>query len=202
MLRILSGKFRGRRLKVPAGRKTRPTSARVREAVFDILEHSTDTAVNWSETEVLDLYAGSGANGLEAISRGAVHATLVDRHPQAVTALTDNVKQVGVQSLCTVIKAPVFAALERLEGEDKRFGLVFLDPPYDDREEAARTLDRLASGRLLSPGACVVAETSARRSRGREKHNDCTPLMRSTGSLNIVSRRRWGDTEVVFYRHA
>ena len=203
VLRILGGKFRGRRLKSPAGRKTRPTSARVRESVFDILEHSPDAAVDWPEVEVLDLYAGSGACGLEAISRGAAGATLVDRSPAAVAALKENVERLDAGACCTVLMASVTEALRRLESDGKKFGLVFLDPPYGEPAEGTRAMDRLDRSAVLGPGGCVVIEGPAQRTgrkQGDGKRND-DPFQGRFRSLNVVSRRRWGDTEVVFLRH-
>jgi 16S rRNA (guanine966-N2)-methyltransferase len=203
VLRILGGKFRGRRLKSPAGRKTRPTSARVRESVFDILEHSPDTAVDWPDIEALDLYAGSGAYGLEAISRGATGATLVDRNPAAVAALKENVKRLGAGACCTVLGASVADALGQLESDGRKFGLVFLDPPYGEPSEGIGALDRIDKGAVLLPGGCVVIEGPARRPGGEQgdRKRDDDPFPGRFRSLNVVSRRRWGDTEVVFLRH-
>ena len=154
MTRIIAGRLGGRRLRVP-GEGTRPTSDRVRESVFNILAARSDLDGLW----VLDLYAGSGALGLEAISRGAAGATFVDSGRRAAVTIAANVRACGVGPNATVHTRTVSAYLAG--AAERRFGLVFSDPPYD------LGADRVAADLALLPAhldddALIVVERSTR----------------------------------------
>lgn len=123
-LRIIGGAFRNRPLKTPKGEQTRPSLAVLRKAVFDILQ----TAVH--DANFLDLYAGSGAMGLEALSRGARHATLIDSHPLAFFCMDKNVRLLDVIDQCTLISYDCFKALKKIIKEGSRFDIAYADPPY------------------------------------------------------------------------
>ncbi len=154
-MRIIAGEFRSRTIETPRGWATRPTSDRLRETLFNVLGGRVAGA------RFLDLYAGSGANGLEALSRGAREAVLVERAAQAVEAIRSNVAALGVGSRARVETTAVRPWLARAaRGGGVPFDLVFLDPPYEDAREYAATLEALgAPGTpLLAPGALVVAE--------------------------------------------
>jgi len=147
-LRVVAGDLRGRRFDAPPGAATRPTSDRVREAVFNALE-SLDAIDGAS---VLDAFAGSGALGIEALSRGAARATMADTDPAALAVLEANVAMLGLGDRVTVLRG----AVERALGPGRHFGLVLLDPPYafvawDD------LLGRVAAA--LEPGGMVVTES-------------------------------------------
>ena len=149
-IRIVGGAARGRKLTVPEGMDTRPTMDRVRESVFNILQRRTPGAA------VLDLFAGSGAMGLEALSRGAASAALADCSDAAVRCVRQNAEKLGFLPQCRILRADWRAALASLQGS--RFGLVFLDPPYrmtDLREVTA------ALRPLLAPDSLVVIEHKA-----------------------------------------
>lgn len=126
-MRVVGGSARGRRLVAPEGADTRPTSDRTREAVFNAL---------WSRgavegASVLDLYAGTGALGIEALSRGASHAVLVDRDRHACRAIVSNLEACGFRDRAEVVTAPARQFVDRAQTEDRRFDLAFCDPPYD-----------------------------------------------------------------------
>ncbi len=181
MTRIIAGRLGGRRLRVP-GEGTRPTSDRVRESVFNMLAARSDLDGLW----VLDLYAGSGALGLEAISRGAAGATFVDSGRRAAVTIAANVKACGVASNATVHTRAVSAYLA---GEpERRFGLVFSDPPYDvAADRIAEDLTLLTT--RLDDDALVVVERAA-RSRG-----EVWPA-----SYDVVVDKSYGDTRVEIAR--
>lgn len=181
-VRITGGANRSRTLVAPRGTATRPTSDRVREALFSILG-SFDAIAGAS---VLDLYAGSGALALEALSRGAVHATLVESSRAALAALRANVAALALEKRTRVVAAPVERAVDLLEGE--RFGLVLADPPYAEAEAAARTLERFAAKGLFSPGAVVVLEHSSRDAP-------------EPAGLDRLDLRRYGDTALSLFRN-
>lgn len=177
-MRLTGGLDRGRRLFVPRGSRTRPTASKVREAIFNILGPPPGP--------VLDLYAGSGALGLEALSRGAASAVFVERDGAALSALRRNLREAGVEARARVMAGDVRSALRKLAGGDERFSWVFLDPPYV--KDIAGVLAEL-SGALLTTCAVVIVEHD-RRHRPPE----------SVGCLFLTDRREYGDTELSFYR--
>lgn len=176
-MRIVAGRARGRKLAVPPGRDVRPTSDRVREALFSSLGRSVDGA------HVLDLFAGSGALGLEALSRGAASAVFVDSARKALEALARNLSGTGFEALARVIPGDAFGALDRLAREGVRFDLVFLDPPYTS-DLRSRALERLGSLDLLAPGARVVAEHPAGEGTA------------AIAGLRIIGVKRYGGTSL------
>ncbi len=180
-MRIVAGAMRGRELSTPAGEATRPTAARAREALFAIL-------VDVSDARVLDLYAGSGALGLEALSRGAEQLVLVESSKAAQRAIRTNLSTLGVESRATLLPLRAEASLRALE-RLAPFSLVFADPPWADAQAALAVLEKLASSSLLAPAARLVLEHAAR-----------TPPLQKPGSrLNSTDTRRWGDTAVTIF---
>ncbi|HSF97603.1 MAG TPA: 16S rRNA (guanine(966)-N(2))-methyltransferase RsmD, partial [Ornithinibacter sp.] len=157
MTRIIAGAVGGRTLRTPPGSGTRPTSDRVREALFSALDAREAVA----GSRVLDLYAGSGALGLEAASRGAASVVLVESDGRAAEVIAGNVRDLGLSQV-RVTRTSVEAALARGAGEAERADLVFVDPPYElDEVTLGAVLARLASG-WLAPGGLVVVERSTR----------------------------------------
>ncbi len=174
-MRVISGTYGGRRLAAPRGRDTRPTSDRVREALFSILEPV-------SGARVLDLFAGSGALAIEALSRGAGEATLVDASPAAIAAIERNLRALGVQAETRRQTASAFLRTARVRA--RQYDLVFLDPPYRQAGELAEELSA-ALPPVLGPGARVIAESDRR-----------APL---TLELPLTDERRYGDTLILIY---
>lgn len=160
MTRIIAGLARGRRLEVPPV-VTRPTSDRVREAVFSSLGHHLS---GWSGRCVLDLYAGSGAMGLEAASRGASSVLLVERDRRALAVIRRNIATVGVEGVKVLAAdATRLAARAAMAPDLPEVDLVVMDPPYDqDGDKVAQVLVDLRVGLWLAPGAWAVVERSAR----------------------------------------
>ena len=179
MTRIVAGAAGGRRLVVPKGETTRPTSDRVREALFSAL----DARGLVQGAAVLDLYCGSGALGLEAASRGAASVVLVDASRQAVDAARQNVSTLGFQRV-TVVLSSVVRYLDR--SPQSRASLVFADPPYGaGQDEVADVLRKLTEGGWLQPSAVVLLERSAR---------SLEPIWPS--GLTRQAVRRYGETAV------
>jgi 16S rRNA (guanine(966)-N(2))-methyltransferase RsmD len=175
-LRVTGGESRGRRLKAP--RNIRPTQSIVKEAIFNIVGHVIEDA------RVLDLFAGSGAIGIEALSRGAAHVTFVDREPRGLAILRQNLDALGLKERARVVRADVARWLDTSPDEVKQADLVFLDPPYGDEvlDLALKALDR-------APGDhTVVAEYS--------RHQTLPALSR----LRLERERRYGDTMVAVLR--
>jgi 16S rRNA (guanine966-N2)-methyltransferase len=179
-MRIIAGALRGRVL-APVQGRTRPTAAKVREAIFDILGPVVQGV------RVLDLFAGTGALGIEALSRGAAQTVFVEDHPEAVKGLRRNLEALGLLDRSQVLPLPVAAALRKLATQGAHFGLVFLDPPYGGGA-AADTLRALAGAGLLLSQSRVVAEHSRRET-----------LPEEVGGLTRQALRRYGDTQVAIY---
>jgi 16S rRNA (guanine966-N2)-methyltransferase len=180
-MRIIGGRFKGRRLKVPKGRALRPTAARVKEALFDILPHDL------SGRRVLDLFAGTGGLAWEALSRGAGEALLVDSSREAGKAIRENATRLGFSSRCRVWIMPVDRALRRLAESGELFDIIFVDPPYE-RGAVSVVLKKLGTAGLLRAGGMVVVEHSARE-----------PVGESHGRLVLADQRRYGDTLLSFF---
>jgi 16S rRNA (guanine966-N2)-methyltransferase len=171
-VRVVAGDFKGRRLYAPRGSRTRPTADRVREALFSMLGDVTGA-------RVLDLYAGSGALGIEALSRGAESALFVERDERALAALRRNLEAVGVDA--GVRRQDVLRFLARSEGT---FDLVFCDPPYDDAPRVAGPLSE-ALPAILGENARIVTESDKRN-----------PLLLP---LPLVVERAYGDTRIAVH---
>ena len=190
-MRIVSGRWRGRRLSAPVGLDTRPTSDRVREAVFSILEARGPECVAGSV--VLDAFAGSGALGLEALSRGAAAATFVESDPRAVDALHRNVSNVGAED-AVIQQGDVFSLVDKAAVRGGPFSLLFVDPPYRIERAQVRDLLRLMAERdLLVAGALVVDERDARSEAVWPE--DFTPVVDRTygGTAVAVATYARGD---------
>ena len=170
-MRVIAGTWGGRRLQAPPGDATRPTSDRVREALFSILAERVEGA------RVLDLFAGSGALGIEALSRGAAAATFVDSAPAAIRAVRANLEALGAEA--EVRRSDARRFLGGASGAARQYDLVFLDPPY---RLAGRLGGELTAAlpAVLAPGAAVIAESDRR-----------APLELE---LPILDERRYGDT--------
>lgn len=158
-MRIIAGEARGRRLYAPAGEDTRPTADRVRESLFNIL------GARVRDARVLDLFGGTGAMALEALSRGAARAVIVDSARQAAAAIERNARAVlgeGYAERARIVRADYRAAIDRLAGE--RFDLVFLDPPYRMADAYGDALERLRARGALGEGCRIVLERAREQS--------------------------------------
>lgn len=184
-MQIIAGEWRSRVLLTPPGDATRPTSGRVREALFSHLQ-SARLDAGFAGLRILDLFAGSGALALEALSRGAAHATLVESAKPALVSIRDNVSKLRCEERVTVVSGPLPSALARVPRQDA-FDLVFMDPPYASADGPA-TLAALALQCALATKTLIVYEHDRRN----------PPLVPQT--LLFVGERTWGDTQVSFLR--
>ncbi len=174
-LRVTGGRLGGRRLRAPRG-GLRPSADRVREATFARLG-DLEGAV------VLDLYAGSGALGVEAISRGAARVVFVERAPRCVSVLRANIEALGLGAVARVVRGDAPRSVERLGRAGRRFDLVLLDPPYAS-DEAGRALEALVASGVLEKGAMVVLESGRRHS------------VPQVAGLVPLDERRYGETVI------
>jgi len=178
-MRVIAGVLGGRSLVAPKGHATRPTSDRVREALFSMLGEVTSASV-------LDLYAGTGALGIEALSRGASRAVFVENARPALEALRRNVETLGLRASSSIITSPVLRAVRGLSAREP-FDLVLVDPPYANLAEAVQVLELLVDQALCSDTARIVLEHASR---------DAAPEVHG---LTCQATRRYGDTSLSFY---
>jgi 16S rRNA (guanine966-N2)-methyltransferase len=180
-MRVVAGRFRSRPLIAPRGEKTRPTADKLRETLFNVLQPRIEAAT------FADLFAGSGAVGIEALSRGARHAFFAENAPAALLILRKNLVSLGIPaadaSVCARGVANCLAAWQT------PLDIVFLDPPYEDADAYSSTLHALAAGTLLADNATVIAEHSRRN-----------PLAETYASLARYRVLEQGDAALSFYR--
>jgi 16S rRNA (guanine966-N2)-methyltransferase len=175
-VRVIAGRLRGRKLHAPRGLTTRPTADRVRQALFEILGPLPGASV-------LDLYAGTGALGIEALSRGAARAVFVETHAAALSTIHRNLEELDLARDAAVLPVPVERVGRALRNKGT-FDLVLCDPPWDALDAALKALERLLRPELLAPEARVVIEHPAERTVDTDGFFD----------LERSDVRRWGDT--------
>ena len=176
-MRVIAGEFRGRRLKAPSWEGLRPTSDRLRETLFNVLAPRIQGA------RVLDAFAGTGAVGIEALSRGAAHVTFVERDPRAAALVEGNLRALGVADRYAIIRAGFAVAAPRLSGP---FDVMFLDPPYG-ADELAGALD--AAAPLATHDTLLIVEHATR---------DAAPA--AVGPLVRTRELKQGDSALAFYQ--
>ena len=177
-MRVTGGTGRGKRLRVPAGDRVRPTSDKVKQALFNILGEQVADAV------FLDLYAGTGGIGIEALSRGAARAVCIDDARKSLQVIRQNIEQSGFGGRAQVIAARAEAYIRKAA---ERYDIVFLDPPYT--QEIRPLLELISDSDLLEPDAVVVAE-----------HFRKQPTPERAGRLSLYREARYGDTVLAFYK--
>ena len=182
-MRVIAGEAKGRTLVAPKGRTTRPATDRIRETLFAILEPSLPGA------RVLDLFAGAGTLGIEALSRGAAHVTFVERASAAVDALRKNLAATGFADRSELVAANVLGFLER-GGRAETYDLVFLDPPFADIRVLDAALGHPSLARALAPDATVVT-------RVLRKHPPTPPP-----TAHVVRTKEIGEEDLVFLRYS
>ena len=186
-MRVIAGKFRSRQLKSLKGRALRPTSDRLRETLFNVIADCVQGS------RFLDVFAGTGAVGIEALSRGAREAVFIENHAPAAALIEKNLESLGLRTEARVLVLDASQGLERLAGESaakrKEYDIVFLDPPYAAAEDYRRVLSFLGTGLLLAEGGLVIAE-----------HQRRFELSGTAGHLERVRTLRQGDAALSFYR--
>lgn len=183
-MRIIAGLARGRKIITPEGTGTRPTSDRVKESIFGILQFKL------SGKRVLDLFAGSGSLGLESLSRGASYCVFVDKDNGSIQAVSKNVKSLGFESQCDILQADFAQAIKRLSSRRSQFDFIFMDPPYA-AGILEQAVDFVLANNLLSDGGTIVAEHAAGK-MAWENIKTC----------DIYDTRTYGNTAVSFIRKA
>ncbi len=183
-MRIIAGSARGRRLFSPKDHRIRPTSDKVKEALFNILNGMIGS---FSGCSILDIYAGTGNLGIEALSRGAAEAVFIDNHRDSVALVKKNLEMTGFSERSRVVLRDSIAALKSLEESGRTFRLVFIDPPYQ-QELLEKVMFYLASSSLIDATSFIIAEFSSKENPGA-----------SFGHLREIDRRTYGDTALAFF---
>ena len=182
-MRVVAGEYGGRRLKAVPGMKTRPTTDKVKEAMFNIIGPYLEGG------QVLDLFAGSGGLSIEAVSRGADHATLVDRQYQAIKTIHENLSVTKEEDKFTVLKGDAYKMLNKLAKQEQGFDYVFLDPPYK-KQQILELMEQLKKLGLLNTDALIICET-----------DKVADLPEELADFELIKKADYGITELTFYRY-
>ena len=180
-MRVFGGTLQGRRLQTCRVASLRPTSEKIREAIFNIL------APSLAEGPVLDLFAGIGSLGIEALSRGMERAVFVERNATIISLLKKYIKNCHLEEKCEVIGFPVSKGLKILKSRNEKFALIFLDPPYQEKL-AGKTLLEICEAKIVTQDGLVIVE-----------HSSKEILEESYGSLKMYDQRTYGQTLVSFF---
>lgn len=187
---IIAGLYRHQRLKSPKGSQTRPTSNRLREALFNICQQSIE------ETRFLDIFAGSGAMGLEALSRGARSATFIEAHKEAIQCIESNIEYLKVERQCQVLRGEAFAMLHLLERQGKQFDIIYADPPYrtliphSSLFYSTQMIEWMDRHSLLVPEGTLFIEEDFRSQ----------PHVEQLQTLSLINSRRMGQAALQQYK--
>lgn len=184
-MRVIAGKYRSRTLKSPGKLRMRPTSDRLRETLFNVLGTSVEDSL------FVDLFAGTGAIGIEAISRGAREAIFIESHAAGARLVRQNLESLGIRTAAEVIEADAVRGLEKLAARHLAADFIFLDPPYEREEEHLRVLEFLDDSHLLAPRGLVIVE-----------HRNSMDLPERFDRLECVRILEQGDAALSFYRLA
>ena len=183
-MRVVAGLAKGRRLKTPFGTSIlRPTSDKVREAIFDIIGPDIEDA------RFLDLFCGTGAVGLEALSRGARSVVFVDNRSSSIDLIKDNISRCGFEKGFEIMQCDALQAIETLSNRQKRFEYIFLDPPYSS-DPSIKCLEAISSGNLPLPSAGILIEYSVKK-----------PIPEKIFDLISQNEYKFGDTMIKLFHH-
>lgn len=188
-MRVIAGQYKSRPLRTLEGMKTRPTSDRLRETLFNVLTAGDPRALEGSVW--IDLFAGTGAVGIEAVSRGARIVTFVDSSKAAAKVIRENLRSLGISAGFEIVETEAVKALRQLEAKGPTADYVFIDPPYADESAYSGTLELLAQSAIMEPDAIVIVEHDKRFDPGEQ--------------FEVLKRYRklvQGDSGLSFYRKA
>lgn len=181
-MKIISGEKKGHKIFGPGPKEVRPMRHSVRKALFDILQNVVE------QSRFLDLFAGTGGVGLEALSRGASHSTFVDNLPESVKLIGKNIEKLGYRDLATLCDMEVSAAIDKFQRRDRRFDIVFLGPPYQ-KGLTVETLEQLEGINVVRKWGIVAVEVFFK-----------TDLAETYGKLKKIDSRKYGQSKLVIYR--
>tara|TARA_Y100001970_G_scaffold284185_1_gene400999 strand:- start:19790 stop:20362 length:573 start_codon:yes stop_codon:yes gene_type:complete len=184
LIKILGGKHKGININTPYHFKTRPTNSRLRESVFNILLHSKHLSRNFSDIEVIDIFAGSGALGLEALSRGCKFCTFIDSSQDAIDAIEKNIIKLREEKNSTVIKANALKPIYN----NKKYDLCFFDPPYDITN-FSNIIEKWLCSKIMKQNTIYIYEKNKNNTFDLEK------------KLNIIGKKQQGISEIIIFKN-
>lgn len=184
-MRIISGKLKGKKILLPKDNLTRPLRDLVKESIFNLLEHSNKLNISITNANVLDLFSGSGSFGLEIISRGAKKVTFVENYSPAYEILSKNIINLQCQNETEIINANCFDYIDKLNKEELKFDLIFLDPPFKEKE-INNLIEKIKNKELLDKDGIIILH--------RHKKDDVV----LTSYLNIIEQRSYGISKITF----
>ena len=184
MIKILGGKHKGVNINTPDHFKTRPTSSRLREAVFNVLLHSKYFSRNFNNIEVIDIFAGSGALGLEALSRGCKFCTFIDSSQDAIDAITKNITKLREEKKSTIIKANALKPIYN----NKKYDLCFFDPPYDIIN-ISNVIEKWICSEIMKTNTIYIYEKNKSNTFDLEK------------KINIIEKKQQGISEIIIFKN-
>ena len=184
-MRVISGKLKGKKILLPKDNLTRPLRDLVKESIFNLLEHSNKLNVSITNANVLDLFSGSGSFGLEIISRGAKKVTFVENYSPAYEILSKNIINLQCQNESEIININCFDYIDKLNKEELKFDLIFLDPPFKEKEINS-LIENIKNNELLNKDGIIILH--------RHKKDD----VMLTSNLNIIEQRSYGISKITF----
>ena len=184
-MRVISGKLKGKKILLPKDNLTRPLRDLVKESIFNLLEHSNKLNISIANTNVLDLFSGSGSFGLEIISRGAKKVTFVENYSPAYEILSKNILNLQCQNESEIININCFDYIDKLNKEESKFDLIFLDPPFKEKEINI-LIENIKNKELLNKDGIIILH--------RHKKDD----VELTSYLNIIDQRSYGISKITF----
>ena len=184
-MRIISGKFKGKKLNPPKDKFTRPLRDLVKESIFNVIEHSNKININLENSSVLDLFSGSGSFGLETISRYAKQCIFVEDYPNAFKVLKSNIKNLKCETFCKSNNLDCFDFIENIQNEELKFDLIFLDPPYKEKK-INLLIEKILYKNILKQNGLIVIH--------RHKKDD----VKLTDKLNVIDLRLYGISKIIF----
>lgn len=182
-MRIIAGKYRGFTLKTIPGKLIRPTPSKVREAIFDIISFRV------VDSDFLDLFAGTGAIGIEAISRGAKSVTFVERNKNVIELINTNLTNIGEKKVSTIIKNDYTYSIKFLNEQQKKYDIIFLDPPYN-KDLLQKTLNEIDKSSLLKNNSIIIAQYQI-----HEK------IQNDFSVIQSIKEKRYGKTKVTIFSY-
>ena len=184
-MRVISGKLKGKKILLPKDNLTRPLRDLVKESIFNLLEHSNKLNISITNANVLDLFSGSGSFGLEIISRGAEKVTFVENYSPAYEILSKNIINLQCQNESKIIDINCFDYIDKLKKEELKFDLIFLDPPFKEKEINS-LIENIKNKELLNKDGIIILH--------RHKKDDVV----LTSYLNIIEQRSYGISKITF----
>ncbi len=184
-MRIISGRFKGKKICLPNDKSTRPLKDLVKESIFNVISHSNEIEIKINNSNILDLFSGSGSFGLEAISRGAKIVTFVEDYQDVLEILIKNISKLDCQNQCQVIRKNCFEYLNTIEKNSLKYDLIFLDPPFKEKNINS-IIDKIIEKKIIKKNGIIVIH------RHKKDNIDIT------NKINIFDTRLYGISKIIF----